>query len=545
MELWRPDLRSPAALLVPSVVARFCVGRRDPALSAEGLPLLPLCPDHRFRAVQIVIFVLSAGAGPLRERGCQGPATATYADGTREQITGRPISDPNFVSITDEQGYETGLYETGQQALHDSEQSALITGGILASVATGGLADGAIAGVGGGLVLRGLFAAGTGDLTFQGTQSGAHQLDPSLGEPDFSVPEFGLALALGATAPLVAGGITKLFGPSVAPEIVPATAEPLTFPETFEPPPPRPASIPEPPPAPVSVPPVTRAAGDGGTEDPLGTGGPTLTPPDHLGAGLSAQPTALTGTGAGGDLELGVGTGPTNSNAGAGEPAVVMETPPPPPPVVTETPLLVQTGRAEGGSENTGPAGNATSLQEQLDTKAPLSEFAPVASAPPPPRSAPNSEATGPTAAEIEAYVAGLPSKPTPTSSNSGLFEVEHTGSLNYRVSGGGTAIDVDGIEGSTLQDAKYVGSPSNSPYVDGSNVPDFLRQKVLAQQDYEIQRYQAVIGDPAVPFDSLDVLTNEPAAVPYFQRLLDSYGLPGQVRVVETNVPQIGPKAP
>src|SRR5580658_6805847 len=339
MELWRPDLRSPAALLVPSVVARFCVGRRDPALSAEGLPLLPLCPDHRFRAVQIVIFVLSAGAGPLRERGCQGPATATYADGTREQITGRPISDPNFVSITDEQGYETGLYETGQQALHDSEQSALITGGILASVATGGLADGAIAGVGGALVLRGLFAAGTGDLTFQGTQSGAHQLDPSLGEPDFSVPEFGLALALGATAPLVAGGITKLFGPSAAPEIVPATAEPLTFPETFEPPPP--ASIPEPPPAPVSVPPVTRAAGDGGTEDPLGTGGPTLTPPDHLGAGLSAQPTALTGTGAGGDLELGVGTGPTNSNAGAGEPAVVIVTPPPP--VVTETPLLAQT----------------------------------------------------------------------------------------------------------------------------------------------------------------------------------------------------------
>src|SRR5580658_6896818 len=281
MELWRPDLRSPAALLVPSVVARFCVGRRDPALSAEGLPLLPLCPDHRFRAVQIVIFVLSAGAGPLRERGCQGPATATYADGTREQITGRPISDPNFVSITDEQGYETGLYETGQQALHDSEQSALITGGILASVATGGLADGAIAGVGGALVLRGLFAAGTGDLTFQGTQSGAHQLDPSLGEPDFSVPEFGLALALGAIAPLVAGGITKLFGPSVAPEIVPATAEPLTFPETFEPPPPQPASIPEPPPAPVSVPPrhasgrrwrYGRSLGDGRPDiDPAGS----------------------------------------------------------------------------------------------------------------------------------------------------------------------------------------------------------------------------------------------------------------------------------
>jgi hypothetical protein len=100
--------------------------------------------------------------------------------------------------------------------------------------ATGGLADGAIAGVGGGLLLRGLFAAGTGDLTFQGTQLGAHQLDPSLGEPDFSVPEFGLALALGAIAPLVAQGISRLFGPNVVPEIVPATAEPLTFPDRFE-----------------------------------------------------------------------------------------------------------------------------------------------------------------------------------------------------------------------------------------------------------------------------------------------------------------------
>lgn len=102
--------------------------------------------------------------------------------------------------------------------------------------------------------------------------------------------------------------------------------------------------------------------------------------------------------------------------------------------------------------------------------------------------------------ADVEQYVAGLGTKRTPISSNDGLFDVEQTGPLNYRVRGGGTAIDVDGYEGTALLDAKYVGNPGRSPYVDGSNVPSLLRAKILQQQVYEFQRYQAVINDPAVP---------------------------------------------
>jgi hypothetical protein len=116
--------------------------------------------------------------------------------------------------------------------------------------------------------------------------------------------------------------------------------------------------------------------------------------------------------------------------------------------------------------------------------------------------------------------VAGLYTKATPTSTNAGLFEVEQTGPLNYRVTGGGTATDADGYQDTTLLDAKYVGNPANSPYVDGSNVPQFLQDKIDLQQQYEFQRYQAVIADPSVPFNSLNVLTNEPAAVPYFHKL-------------------------
>lgn len=95
------------------------------------------------------------------------------------------------------------------------------------------------------------------------------------------------------------------------------------------------------------------------------------------------------------------------------------------------------------------------------------------------------------------------------------------------------------------MLDAKYIGDPSISPYVDGSNVPSFLRDKILTQQQYEFQRYQSVINDPTVPFDSLNILTNEPGAVSYFQRLLDTYQIPGEVKVVPTNIPQVGPKIP
>jgi hypothetical protein len=93
------------------------------------------------------------------------------------------------------------------------------------------------------------------------------------------------------------------------------------------------------------------------------------------------------------------------------------------------------------------------------------------------------------------------------------------------------------------IQDAKFVQKPYVSPYVNGSNAPDFVRQIVLEEQQSEFQRLGAAINDPTVPFDSLEVLTNEPRAVPYFQNLIEQYQISGTVRVVPTNIPQILPK--
>jgi len=145
--------------------------------------------------------------------------------------------------------------------------------------------------------------------------------------------------------------------------------------------------------------------------------------------------------------------------------------------------------------------------------------------------------------AAADDYASKLYRFQTPTGKASGLFEVEQTGPYNYRVPAGNTTIDIDGYQGPTMLDAKFVGKPSASPYVTDSNVPSFLRDKILKEQQSEFLRYKAAIDDPAVPFNRLNVLTNEPKALPYFQSLMDQYKIPGTVKVVPTNVPQSTPK--
>jgi len=137
----------------------------------------------------------------------------------------------------------------------------------------------------------------------------------------------------------------------------------------------------------------------------------------------------------------------------------------------------------------------------------------------------------------VDGYVGGLYRKLTPTTTPAGLFEVEQAGKYNYRVVGGGQAIDIDGYRSTTILEAKYVGDPSRSPFIEGSSIPDHIREKILKVQQDEFRRLRAVIGDPTVPFNSLEVRTNSSAAAPYFKSLMKMYEIPGAVRVVETQV--------
>ena len=42
----------------------------------------------------------------------------------------------------------------------------------------------------------------------------------------------------------------------------------------------------------------------------------------------------------------------------------------------------------------------------------------------------------------------------------------------------------------------------------------------------------------PTLQFDTLEVRVNDKAIVPYFESLLEEYDIPGEVKVVPTQVP-------
>src|SRR5262249_46076545 len=97
-----------------------------------------------------------------------------------------------------------------------------------------------------------------------------------------------------------------------------------------------------------------------------------------------------------------------------------------------------------------------------------------------------------------------------------------------------GEKVWADGIraEDQTLLDAKFIDKPGRSPFIEGSDCPDFIRDKILPQIDDEFRRYAAVISDSNTPVKALEVITNDARAVPYFEGLLEKYGIPGNVVV-------------
>ena len=73
----------------------------------------------------------------------------------------------------------------------------------------------------------------------------------------------------------------------------------------------------------------------------------------------------------------------------------------------------------------------------------------------------------------VDDYVSRLPRRNTPTKTPANLYEIKHTGPINYTVSGGGEKFDMDGYRGTTILDAKHVGKPKISPFIPGSDIED------------------------------------------------------------------------
>jgi hypothetical protein len=150
-------------------------------------------------------------------------------------------------------------------------------------------------------------------------------------------------------------------------------------------------------------------------------------------------------------------------------------------------------------------------------------------------RAADARRAAAPDVAATQRWLDELPTKTTPSRTPADRFEIEHTGPVNYRLTGGGESVWTDGfrVGDGTALEAKHVGNPQRSPYVDGSDLPEPVRAAIQADLENELQRYGAVIrSDPHVR--QLEIITNEPRAVPKFEELMQRLGVPGQVRLVD-----------
>ena len=129
-----------------------------------------------------------------------------------------------------------------------------------------------------------------------------------------------------------------------------------------------------------------------------------------------------------------------------------------------------------------------------------------------------------------DVYKMSLQTQLTPTSTAQNLYEIANTGPNNYLIQGGGEEFWADGIQGTTIQEVKYVSNPANSPFIANSSIPDFIQARVDAQVDNEFYRMSQIIQDPSNPLSNVEVITNDPNANPYFINLMKKYNLDGSI---------------
>ncbi len=120
----------------------------------------------------------------------------------------------------------------------------------------------------------------------------------------------------------------------------------------------------------------------------------------------------------------------------------------------------------------------------------------------------------------------------TPSHSPNYQFQIKFAGTQEIRVQGGGEKIWADGIraEDGFLLECKFIVQPDRSPFIEDSQIPKFIREKIVNSVTDEFVRYAAIINDPNTPINALEVIINNPSAAAFFQELLQQYQIPGRV---------------
>lgn len=139
-----------------------------------------------------------------------------------------------------------------------------------------------------------------------------------------------------------------------------------------------------------------------------------------------------------------------------------------------------------------------------------------------------------PTPKAVKAFVDKLPRKKTPTNTPANRYEIKYTGPENYVVSGGGKKAEIDGYDGTTILEAKHVEKSSISPYIPTSNIPQQIRDSILAEIRDQMNRLKAIIESGETPFQRVEIITNTEESKAFFQGMLRECGVPGSVRLGE-----------
>lgn len=113
-------------------------------------------------------------------------------------------------------------------------------------------------------------------------------------------------------------------------------------------------------------------------------------------------------------------------------------------------------------------------------------------------------------------------------------YQEKVAGLKEYELTGGNSKIWADGVDRNTgkVLESKFIGNPSTSPFIPGSSAPQFLRDKITNEIRGEFQRYADIIKNADTPMTQLEVITNNPAATEFFEKLLREFDIPATVIV-------------
>jgi hypothetical protein len=166
--------------------------------------------------------------------------------------------------------------------------------------------------------------------------------------------------------------------------------------------------------------------------------------------------------------------------------------------------------------------------------EAPGASTAMMSSGTRPPRSLPGQGLKNVNLEAFARWVRRAQRRPAQNSPEAYRYQQKHAGPEEILAEGGGEKIWADGLRMDTarLVEAKYIAAPEKSPFIPDSQCNPRVRALILEEVTAEFRRYAAVLADAGTPAVGLEVIVNDARAVPFFEGLLRTLGIPGEVLV-------------